>query len=81
MTKLIDCPICGETKPVRDDAKVCSSNCRVKAWRERKKISKDLYAALIYLAERIVEEGKPLFVSPVFDHTWEGEYNADDEKS
>ena len=37
MTKLIDCPICGETKPVRDDAKVCSSNCRVKAWRKRKK--------------------------------------------
>jgi hypothetical protein len=36
MTKLIDCPECGETKPVRDDAKVCCGSCRVKAWRKKK---------------------------------------------
>jgi len=34
MTKLITCHVCGETKPVRDDARVCSSNCRVKQWRK-----------------------------------------------
>lgn len=38
MTKLIDCPVCGKTKPVRDDAKVCSSSCRVKQWRLDKRI-------------------------------------------
>jgi len=40
MTKLIDCPICGETKPVRNDAKVCSPECRLKKWRAEK-INKD----------------------------------------
>jgi hypothetical protein len=34
MSKLLTCPVCKETKPVRDDAKVCSSNCRVKQWRD-----------------------------------------------
>jgi predicted nucleic acid-binding Zn ribbon protein len=34
MTKLIDCPVCGkEDQPVREDAKVCCSSCRVKQWR------------------------------------------------
>jgi predicted nucleic acid-binding Zn ribbon protein len=33
MSKIITCPICGEEKPVRDDANVCGSNCRVKRWR------------------------------------------------
>ena len=34
MTKLIDCPECGDKDcPVRDDAKVCSTKCRVAKWR------------------------------------------------
>ena len=38
MTKLLDCPICEKkNQPVRDDAKVCSSSCRVKQWRKAKK--------------------------------------------
>lgn len=37
MTKIITCPECGEPdKPVRDDANVCCSNCRVKRWRRMK---------------------------------------------
>jgi predicted nucleic acid-binding Zn ribbon protein len=40
MTKLIDCPACGkEGVPVREDAKVCSSSCRVKQWRKIKRIN------------------------------------------
>ena len=39
MTKLIDCPVCKkEGQPVRDDAKVCSPNCRVRKWRADRKI-------------------------------------------
>jgi len=30
---MIICPECGTIKPVREDAEVCSSNCRVKQWR------------------------------------------------
>ena len=38
MSKLIDCPICGEKdKPVRNDAKVCSTKCRVAKWRKTNK--------------------------------------------
>lgn len=37
MTKIIKCPVCGKKAPVRDDAKYCSSNCRVKAWRKEKR--------------------------------------------
>lgn len=37
MTKLLDCPYCDEKQvPVRDDADVCSSKCRM-----RKKRIKD----------------------------------------
>ena len=37
MTKLMDCPECPRRNvPVRDDANVCSSNCRVKRWRKMK---------------------------------------------
>ena len=37
MTKLIDCPICKKKgQPVRNDAKVCCSACRVKQWRLNK---------------------------------------------
>ena len=39
MTKLIDCPVCKkEGQPVRDDAQVCSPNCRVIKWRADRKI-------------------------------------------
>lgn len=39
MTKLIDCPVCKKKgQPVRDDAKVCSPNCRVRKWRADRKI-------------------------------------------
>ena len=39
MTKLIDCPVCKKNgQPVRDDAKVCSPNCRVRKWRADRKI-------------------------------------------
>ena len=38
MTKLIQCPVCKKKDcPVSNHAKVCSSNCRVKQWREAKK--------------------------------------------
>tara|TARA_R110002167_G_scaffold361513_1_gene579930 strand:+ start:643 stop:780 length:138 start_codon:yes stop_codon:yes gene_type:complete len=38
MTKLIECPVCGKKdQPVREDAKVCSSACRVKQWRMKQK--------------------------------------------
>ncbi len=38
MTKLLNCPICHKQDvPVRNDAKVCSSVCRVKQWRKAKK--------------------------------------------
>ena len=38
MTKLLDCPICNKKKqPVRDDAKVCCSACRVKQWCKKQK--------------------------------------------
>lgn len=40
MTKIIKCPVCKKNRPVRDDAKVCSSNCRVKAWRKEQKEAK-----------------------------------------
>lgn len=37
MTKLIDCPVCKKKdRPVREDAKVCCSSCRVKQWRLNK---------------------------------------------
>jgi len=37
MTKLLDCPVCDKKGvPVRNDAKVCSSSCRVKQWRKVK---------------------------------------------
>jgi hypothetical protein len=42
MTKLLDCPICErKDQPVRNDAKFCRSNCRVKSWRDIKKIPVD----------------------------------------
>jgi len=34
MSKILKCPVCGEDKPVRNDAKVCSAKCRVKQWRK-----------------------------------------------
>jgi hypothetical protein len=38
LTKLLDCPVCKKKdQPVRNDAKVCSSSCRVKQWRLNKK--------------------------------------------
>jgi len=36
MSKILKCPVCGEEKPVRNDAKVCSGTCRVKQWRKDK---------------------------------------------
>jgi hypothetical protein len=33
MAKLLICPECGKEKWVREDAKVCSSKCRLKKWR------------------------------------------------
>lgn len=36
MSKVIVCPECSTIKAVREDANVCSSNCRVKHWRKRK---------------------------------------------
>jgi len=34
MSKLLNCPICGNKGvPVRNDAEVCSTKCRVKRWR------------------------------------------------
>ena len=47
MTKLLKCPICGKTVPVRDDANVCSSNCRVKRWRELKKLPFSKWGILV----------------------------------
>lgn len=35
MSKILKCPICGESKPVRNDAKVCSTKCRVKKWKKK----------------------------------------------
>lgn len=34
MSKIILCPICTKRKPVREDAEVCSSGCRVKRSRK-----------------------------------------------
>ena len=42
MTKIIKCPACNKNKPVRDDAKVCSSNCRVKQWRKTRILNVDM---------------------------------------
>ena len=37
MTKLLDCPVCDKKGvPVRNDAKVCCTSCRVKQWRKVK---------------------------------------------
>jgi len=42
MTKLIDCPVCKKKdQPVREDAKVCCSSCRVKQWRLNIKSMRD----------------------------------------
>ncbi len=42
MTKLLDCPVCKKKdQPVRNDAKVCSSSCRVKQWRLKNNNNKD----------------------------------------
>ncbi len=37
MTKIIDCPECGESRPVRNDAEVCSPRCRLRKWRKSKR--------------------------------------------
>lgn len=38
MTKLLDCPECGDKDcPVRDDALVCSPKCRLSKWRRKTK--------------------------------------------
>lgn len=43
MTKLLDCPECGDKGcPVRDDALVCSTKCRVAKWRKKQKLDKKL---------------------------------------
>jgi len=43
MTKLIDCPVCKKKdQPVREDAKVCCSSCRVKQWRLNQKEKSDV---------------------------------------
>ena len=47
MSKILKCPVCGKEVPARNDAKVCSSNCRVKAWRDGKK--HDYYRTIAHL--------------------------------
>lgn len=38
MTKLLECPECGEIKPKRDDAEVCGSTCRQ---RKKRRLDKE----------------------------------------
>ena len=69
MTKIMKCPECGESKPVRDDAKVCSPRCRVRRWRKKKKRDKDMKTVHDTLVE--------YFIPPIIQYfndsltTWE----------
>jgi len=40
MSKILKCPVCGKKKPVRNDATVCSSKCRVTKWRKAREATK-----------------------------------------
>jgi len=38
MTKMLECPECGETKPRRNDAEVCGGTCRQ---RKKRRLAKE----------------------------------------